>query len=199
MQQQASACLERHRSSAVWKLVQLIQLHADLWLNLPSHCALQFIRLYLHWGLGEWGGDGKRVLSHFQAPTQYCYTKMHTHSHTVQWYFLKKVSANVLKAPTTNKLSLFTYSLSTDYNLKYIIGLFSYLQVCVYRRTDTQKTIKWFPGVNQCIIHYVNDIALVIYLILQLFNYCIFHSKRVFFLLRGGSSKAKVLTMHNGS
>lgn len=48
--QRVSACLERHWSGAVWKLVQLIQQHADLWLNLPSRSSLQFICLHLHRG-----------------------------------------------------------------------------------------------------------------------------------------------------
>lgn len=74
--QRASACLEQHRSNAVWKHVHLIQQHADLWLNLPSHC------LYLHWGGTNHTGKGTIPLLTFN-PHPIPLHKMHTYSHTV--------------------------------------------------------------------------------------------------------------------
>lgn len=73
--QPASACLERHRNSAVWKLVQLIQQHADLWLNL--HFPL---RPAIYLPLSTLRGDeshGKGWYPTFHPPnaaTQGCYT-----------------------------------------------------------------------------------------------------------------------------
>ncbi len=61
--QRASARPERRGISAVWKLVQLIQQHADLWLNRPSCCARQCMCLHLCWGEASHRGKDALPLS----------------------------------------------------------------------------------------------------------------------------------------
>ena len=103
--------LEQHWSSAAWKLVQLIQQHADLWLNLPSRCALQFVCLYLRWGERNHREKGAISIS---ASRQ---TLLHkdAHTHTPAQILHKDVSLS------TEIVFLFTILKNTHSTYRYVL------------------------------------------------------------------------------
>lgn len=145
--QRACACLERHWSSALWKLVQLILQQADLGLNLPSRCSLQFICLYLHWGGMNHTEKGAIPLLTFNSHPVVLH-KMHTYSYSRHSTVVKKHSDHLLTA---------SRSIGTMILTNLIIIIILAFKIKIFRRpmftsVDANNIRKQLPRFSGCLV-----------------------------------------------